>query len=396
MLAAVEKLVNTDKVDIIVGGTNNATTMEVIPALKKYTKVTVWMGASSKKVEDALEGQDWFFHLHAWDYQLGAYYEKMWREIVQKYPAVKRKKIFAAYKEDPFGSDIYSVASPSAMAYSNVMQGEGYTGVGADGTDYRALLKKARIFGADIFIWEGSEKDAIPMLEEAKNSGFAPPVYLGAPLLWPADFGKQIGSGGVMFYGYWHDSVKRDRKSSSEYSAAFNTEFKEAPATYFGPLAYPKLIQWQRGSAKIIWPWELATGKLIYPFPAQGFAKVPPLEEAKKPPVVAPKPPAKGSKPAVPAKMKQPAPARKPKPTTSAPAAKPAATTPATPPVAPAPKPAAPTTTTPAPALGCIGTGCTEEEKKRTAPAVKRDTAPGCIGTGCTEEEKKRAVPAGK
>src|SRR4030042_3009798 len=448
-VAAVEKLVNTDKVDIIVGGTNNATTMEVIPALKKYTKVTVWMGASSKKVEDALEGQDWFFHLHAWDYQLGAYYEKMWREILQKYPAVKRKKIFGADKEDPFGSDIYSVASPSAMAYSNVMQGEAYKGVAADGTDYRALLKKARIFGADIFIWAGSEKDAIPMLEEAKNSGFAPPVYLGAPLLWPADFGKQIGSDGVMFYGYWHDSGKSRNKASSEYSAAFNTELKEAQATYFGPLAYtnimivanaikkagsldrealisamaatnyespvgdtfafarslgikyqagayPKLIQWQRGSAKIIWPWELATGKLIYPFPAQGFAKVPPLEAEKKTTVVAPKPPAKGSKPAVPAKMKQPAPARKPKPTTSAPAAKPAATTTATPPVAPPPKPAAPTTTTPAPALGCIGTGCTEEEKKRTAPAVKRDTAPGCIGTGCTEEEKKRAVPAGK
>ncbi|HEX7415596.1 MAG TPA: ABC transporter substrate-binding protein, partial [Smithellaceae bacterium] len=81
-VAAIEKLVNTDKVDIIVGGMDNATTLEVIPVLKKHTKVTVWMGASSKKIEDALEGQGWFFHLHAWDYQLGAYYEKMWREVV--------------------------------------------------------------------------------------------------------------------------------------------------------------------------------------------------------------------------------------------------------------------------------------------------------------------------
>ena len=379
-VAAIEKLVNTDKVDVIVGGTDNAITMEVIPVLKKYTKITVWMGASSKKIEDALEGQDWFFHLHAWDYQIGAYLEKIWREIVQKYPLVKKKIIFVAYKEDPFGSDSYSVSAPVAQAYRNIIQGEAYKST----ADFRALLKNARIFGPNIFIWDGSEKDAIPMLEEAKNSGFAPPVYLGTPLVWPADFGKQIGADGVMFYSYWHDSMKSRNKASSEYSAAFNNEFKEAPATYFGPLAYtnimivanavkkagsldkdalisalaatnyesplggtfafvrslnimhqagayPKLMQWQSGSAKIIWPWELATGKLIYPFPAQGFNKAAPIEEVKAPAPPPPKPVAKGKdgkpKPAAPAK--KPAPAVKP-----VPAAKPAAVTPA--PAAPA------------------------------------------------------------
>jgi branched-chain amino acid transport system substrate-binding protein len=373
-VAAVEKLVNTDKVDIIVGGTNNAITMEVIPVLKKYQKVTVWTGASSAKVEQALEGQDWFFHLHAWDYQLGAYHEKIWREIVQKHPLVKKKMIFVAYKEDSFGSDIYTVGSPVAKAYLNLLGGEAYKST----ADFRALLKNARIFGPNIFIWEGSEKDAIPMLEEAKNYGFAPPIYLVNSVILPVDFGKQMGSDGVMFYSYWHDSMKSRNKASNEYSAAFNNEFKEAPATYFGPLAYtnimivanaikkagsldkvalisameatnyesplgdtfafarslsikqqagayPKLMQWQGGNAKIIWPWELATGKLIYPFPAQGFNKAPPLEEVK-PPVAAPKPPAKGkdSKPVAPAK--QPAPAKS-KPAT--PEAKPATVTPA-------------------------------------------------------------------
>src|SRR4030066_1427306 len=57
-VAAIEKLVNTDKVDVIVGGTDNAITMEVIPVLKKYTKITVWMGASSKKKEDAMDEKD--------------------------------------------------------------------------------------------------------------------------------------------------------------------------------------------------------------------------------------------------------------------------------------------------------------------------------------------------
>jgi branched-chain amino acid transport system substrate-binding protein len=433
-VAAIEKLVNTDKVDIIVGGIDNATTLEVIPVLKKHTKVTVWMGASSKKIEDAVEGQDWFFHLQAWDYQLGAYYEKMWREVVQKYPNVKRKIIFVAYKEDPFGSDSFSIASPIAKAYLNLLKGEVY-----NSPDYRTILSKAREFGPDIFIWDGSEKDAISMLEEAKNSGFAPPVYLGTTLVWPADFGKQVGADGIMFYSYWHDSMKSRNRASSEYSAAFNNEFKEAPVTYFGPLAYtnimivanavkkagsldkdalinalaatnyesplgdtfffarslgikyqaganPKLMQWQSGSVKIIWPWELATGKLIYPFPAQGFNKAAPLEEEKKPTVPAPKPPAKGSKPAAPAKMKRPIPAVK--PTTSAPAAKPATTTTTT--TSPAAKPAA-TTSTPVakPATTTTTTITTTTSPAATAPApAKGDKAAVAAVIPAAEKDK--------
>jgi len=176
--AAIEKLVNVDKVDVIVGGTGNATTMEAIPVLKKYAKVTVWSGASSAKVDQALEDQDWFFHIHPWDYELGAYYEKMWQVIVQKYPEIKRKKTFVAYREDPFGSDILSVGSPVARAYLNVMQGEVYTTEPV--SNLKEILSSAKNFvEPDIFIWEGLDKDAILILEEAKNIGFAPPVYLG-------------------------------------------------------------------------------------------------------------------------------------------------------------------------------------------------------------------------
>lgn len=387
-VAAIEKLVNTNKVDLIVGGIGNAITMEIAPLLKRYQKITVWTGASSAKVDQALEGQNWFFHLHAWDYELGPYYEKLWREIVQKYPAVKKKIIFVAYREDPFGSDIYNVTVPVAQANLNMLKGEVYQ----DAADFPALLKNAVKFAPNIFIWEGSEKDAVPMLEAAKNYGFAAPVFLGNLLTWPADFGKQIGSEGVMFYGFWHETMKERNKQCLEYINAYNQEFKETPATYFGPLAYsnimivaeaikkagslerevlistlaatkyesplgdtiafnrslgvmhqapiyPKLFQFQSGSVKIIWPWELATGKLIYPFPAQSFNPPPSLEEETpvaevKKPVAAAKPAAKPTKPVV-APVKSAAPAATPK--AAAPAPKPVTPAPAPKPVAPAP-----------------------------------------------------------
>jgi len=392
-LAVVEKLVNSDKVDILVGGTTNATTMGIVPALKKYKKVTVWCGASSAKIEKELEGQNWFFHLQSWDYELGAYYEKMWREVVQKYPNVKKKIIFVAYKEDPFGSDSFSIASPIAKAYLNLLNGEVY-----NSPDYRTMLNNARKFGPNIFIWDGSEKDAKPMLEDAKNIGFAPPIYLGTTLVWPADFSTLVSSEGVMLYSYWNESMKSKNKASRDYGDAFNKEFNESPATYFGPLAYtnimivaqaikragtlesealiqalektkyesplgdtfvfvkslginhqaganPKLMQWQGGKIKIVWPWEFATAKLIYPFPAQGFNKAAAVEtEGKKKPAPAVKQPAGGGKVPVAGKIEQPVPAVKPTTSekkkspvpTSAPAATPEAK-PATPKTTPDP-----------------------------------------------------------
>jgi branched-chain amino acid transport system substrate-binding protein len=32
--------------------------------------------------------------------------------------------------------------------------------------------------------------------------------------------------------------------------------------------AWPKFMQWQKGKMEVIWPFEYATAKLIYPFPA--------------------------------------------------------------------------------------------------------------------------------
>lgn len=65
--------------------------------------------------------------------------------------------------------------------------------------------------------------------------------------------------------------------------------------------AWPKLMQWQGGEVKIIWPWGLATAKLMYPFPAQGFNQAAPLAE-EAPAAASAKPAAAPAKKASPAK----------------------------------------------------------------------------------------------
>ena len=134
--AALDKLVTVDNVDIIVGGVGSGTTMAMIPGMKKYGKVVVWAGAASSKVEQAMEGQNWFFHIHAWDYQQQAAFDKGYREL---FPTVGGKfegiKYFVAYEEGPFGAGSFKVFKPLADAAKQTLLGEAF----------KALLSAAAI-----------------------------------------------------------------------------------------------------------------------------------------------------------------------------------------------------------------------------------------------------------
>ncbi len=70
-VAAIEKLVTVDKVDVLLGGIASGVAVAQVPTLKKYQMVTVATGAAaSASVEKALgpsPGSDWYFHLHPWD-----------------------------------------------------------------------------------------------------------------------------------------------------------------------------------------------------------------------------------------------------------------------------------------------------------------------------------------
>jgi len=82
--AAIDKLATVDKVDFFVGGMSSSVHLAEIPALKKYQKVTVWIGAADHNCENAVGADaDWYFHLHPWDYQQGEGYGIAWTEIAK-------------------------------------------------------------------------------------------------------------------------------------------------------------------------------------------------------------------------------------------------------------------------------------------------------------------------
>jgi branched-chain amino acid transport system substrate-binding protein len=316
--AALEELAEVYDVDIFAGGMASYATLKMIPVMKKYEKVTVWCGAALSKVEQETGDEKWFFHIHIWDYQLMDIYEKIWSALPQKYPQVKRKKVFVAYEDGLYGKS-YIKMLPEAIGYE--MKSADFKSTALGGGDYNTVLRDAKEYEPDEFLWVGYDKDAIPMLEQTKAIGFAPPIYIGMLPSWPVDFAGSPLSEGVIFYSPWNDVIKKTSKASKAYSEAYYKEYRDTPTTYYGPLGYtnimiiaqaikragtlekialikaleatnydsplgdkfifgksrvishqayavPKLMQWQKGKVVVLWPWELATGKILYPFPS--------------------------------------------------------------------------------------------------------------------------------
>jgi branched-chain amino acid transport system substrate-binding protein len=326
--AAVEKLVTVDKVDLLVGGMSSGVHLGQISIMKKYEKVTVWIGAASSRCEQALGAEaTWYFHLHPWDYQQGGSYLEGWTAITQKRPEIKIGKWFLAYEEGAFGTGSFKATQAFFKEWVTPdgkpaqIDGEPFKSAALGGGDYRTVLRHAKEFKPEIFIWAGYDADALPIMEQAKEIGFVPPIFIGSPPGWPATFGKSPLAEAVTLYGMWAPSIKEVSPVSKHFWDAYIKEYKEEPATYFAPLGYTniffaaeaikkaksldkealikaleetkyvspigetlaikpsmtikhqgftrqKILQWQKGQQQVIWPFEFATAQPVYPFPS--------------------------------------------------------------------------------------------------------------------------------
>ena len=325
--SAVEKLVTVDKVDILVGGMASGVHLGQIPIMKKYEKITVWIGAASSRAEQAMGPVDWHFHLHPWDYQQGASYIEGWSAMAAKRSEVRIAKWFNANEEGAFGTASFKAGQESFKTWKTpkgeqvTIEGEPFKSAALGGGDYRTVLRHAKEAKPDIFLWTGYDADALPIMEQAKEVGFAPPIFIGSPPGWPIGFGKSPLAEGVTLYGMWAPSIKEVSPVSKHFWEAYNKEYNQEPATYFSPLAYTniyfvaegikkaktlekaaliqalrdtkyvspvgetltispsrviknqgftkqKVLQWQKGVQQVIWPFEFSTAQLAYPFPA--------------------------------------------------------------------------------------------------------------------------------
>ena len=117
------------------------------------------------------------------------------------------------------------------------LEGEPFKSAALGGGDYRTVLRHAKEAKPDIFLWTGYDADALPIMEQAKEVGFAPPIFIGSPPGWPIGFGKSPLAEGVTLYGMWAPSIKEVSPVSKHFWEAYIKEYNQEPDFL---TAYPK------------------------------------------------------------------------------------------------------------------------------------------------------------
>lgn len=297
-----EKLMGSDKVDLILPPWGSGTNFAVAPLANKYQYPMLAPTALSRKLID-MKLPYFFALLQQPDRMMGA--------LVDFLVANKIQTVAIIYMDDLFGLENVNALVPLLKARKiEIVENKSYPlGV----KDLSPVLKAIKAKNVDAFLGITYPPDTILASKQAKEIGFAPKVfYSSVGTAFPL-YKEVMGASAedVMGMGSWNTKtspaaktyfeahVKRfgkepdrwasghawaglqilqqavekvglDRKALRDYIAA--TEFK----TIIGPIRFkgsenvstPGTIgQWQKGEFEVVWPKDHATAPPVFPKP---------------------------------------------------------------------------------------------------------------------------------
>lgn len=307
--AAFLKLVNRDQINILVGGLQSATSIAVGAQVLQRPILMAWVGAAFPGFEAMLKDADWFFHYHPWQYNNA---DSTWRFI----RSTGAKTATLAVEDGPFGSS--AAVESGAFARQHGITISSTETFKSGSPDVTPMLTKAKAVNADVFILVGFDQDVVPVATQARQVGFSPKLILAAPPSWPVGFEKLAAGNFMAGMALW--TAENGHPASRSFVRRYRERFNEEPASYWAPLAYTNLItvadairragsldiaaltremkatqyegpigmrltfkrsnqgknqgftrliafQWQNGKQVVVWPEDIAGGKLVYPAP---------------------------------------------------------------------------------------------------------------------------------
>jgi len=182
--SAANKLINVDKVPVILGGVCSGETMAFAATANQGKTVVLSPCSSSPKVTDA---GDYIFRNYPSDNFQGDYAAKY------IYNTLAKKKAAVLYVNSDYGVGIQQVFSKSFEGLGgSVVMNEGFDPANKDS---RTLLSKVKSSGADIIYYVGYTETSVPALKQAADLKLNIPFF-GAdgwddPTIW-----EQAGASG--------------------------------------------------------------------------------------------------------------------------------------------------------------------------------------------------------
>jgi branched-chain amino acid transport system substrate-binding protein len=230
-VASWEKLVNSDKVEIMIGGLASTISLALVEPAKKAQVPMAWTGAAASAFETAMKDQSYFFHYHPWDYMNGDSNNAFLK-------STPYKKFAIAYEDGAFGTSAYDGLKATLPAQGqDVVAAEKFK---SGSTDFTAMLSKLKASGAEGFIIVPFAGDMIPMLTQMKEVGWSPKIIFASPPSFPPNFEKSPVAEGVSGGTLWTADIPAE--ATKKFVADFQKKFNKAPGSYWAPLAYTNLV----------------------------------------------------------------------------------------------------------------------------------------------------------
>lgn len=241
-LAVFEKLMTEDNVEFISGGYSSGVTLALVESFRIFQPIVSWTGGALSGVgidgfdgiENLLGQEEWFFHVHPWDYQNT---EASTQFIVD----TGVETVTLLNEDSPFGGpgaagaqallEEAGLVVPLREAFKSVLSG----GTG----DFRATLSKAASANADMLYWIGYDPDVVPLTSQIRELNLKSRYIFGAPPGWPSEFDSapeaQCVTGLIGFL------PNLPNPEAQVFADAYETMHGVAPDHYMAALAYASL-----------------------------------------------------------------------------------------------------------------------------------------------------------
>lgn len=308
VLANIEKLINVDKVDLLIGETGSHIGLALAPVVEQAKTPIVGVLATTEKIFIPPTYRYLFSNFHLARDEVGVYFN-----YFNSLPPGQRPRTIAVWEEaSDLGADNATWFENYARQYGyEIVLREKYT----PGSDLTALVTKTKALNPDVVGAIPGPPDAINMIKIAKELRFSPKIWAFTRGTATGTFGSQLGADAeyVTAAFVWHESlpgaadlVRKYRQETNrpptllgihystgqiavkalEWAGVLDRErIREALASLqfqtmmgtvsFGPGGKMNntdklilLLQWRGGKLEIIWPSDKATTTPIYPFPA--------------------------------------------------------------------------------------------------------------------------------
>lgn len=241
-LAAFEKLMTEDGVDFIAGGFSSGVTLALVESFRTFQPIVMWIGGATSGIgidgfdgiEELLGQEEWFFHVHPWDYHnVGA--------ATAFVASTGSASVALLHEDSAFGGP--GAAGAQALleqAGLSVPLREAFTSTLLGGTgDFRAAIAKAASSGADLLYWIGYDSDVVPLASQVRELNYRPQYIFGAPPGWPTEFAAAPEAQCVTgLIGFMPNLATPE---AATFSNAYRAMHGADPDNYMAALAYTNL-----------------------------------------------------------------------------------------------------------------------------------------------------------